>query len=298
MKAAMLDHYRALALRSFGDYGRYLWHDITHPSWRSYFYGLIVMSVVVYGLELAFPWRKDQPRIRKDFWLDGFYMFFNLFLFWLIGYNALSNVVVDAFASFRKSVGLESLVWIDVAAFPIALQLLLMFVLRDFIQYWTHRLLHRVPVLWSFHKVHHSVEQMGFAAQLRFHWMETVVYRAVQYLPLAMVGFGLQQFFVIDMVALSIGAVNHANFRPPIGPLRYLINSPQMHIWHHAKVMPRKYGANFGLSLSVWDWVFGTVYWPASGRDIPLGFERVENYPNTFVTQMLFPFTRRSRRAP
>ena len=143
-----------------------------------------------------------------------------------------------------------------VAAFPIALQLLLMFVLRDFIQYWTHRLLHRVPVLWSFHKVHHSVEQMGFAAQLRFHWMETIVYRAVQYLPLAMVGR------------------------------------------HHAKAMPRKYGANFGLSLGVWDWVFGTVYWPASGRDIPLGFERVENYPNTFVTQMFFPFTRRSRRAP
>ena len=94
-----------------------------------------------------------------------------------------------------------------VAAFPIAVQLLLMFVLRDFIQYWTHRLLHRVPVLWSFHKVHHSVEQMGFAAQLRFHWMETVVYRAVQYLPLAMVSR------------------------------------------HHAKAMPRKYGANFGLDV-------------------------------------------------
>ncbi len=286
----MLEHYKTIFLKSFGDYGRYLWSEISEPSWRSYFYGLILLSVVVYALELLFPWRKNQPRIRKDFWLDGFYMFFNLFVFWLVAYNALSNVVVEAFADLRRSIGLESLAWIDVSALPIALQLVLMFVLRDFIQYWTHRLLHRVPRLWNFHKVHHSVEQMGFAAHLRYHWMETVVYRTIEYIPLAMIGFGIQEFFAINMIALAIGHINHANVRPPIGPLRYIFNSPQMHIWHHAKEMPRAYGANYGLSLSVWDWLFGTVYWPSSGRDIPLGFEHVEEYPDHFVTQMIFPF--------
>jgi len=294
----MWEHYESLFLRSFGDYGRYLWNDITHPSWHSYFYGLILVSALVYALELAFPWRKDQPRIRKDFWLDGFYMFFNMFLFWLVAYNAVSNVVVDAFSSLRNSAGLDSLEWIDVATLPIALQLALMFVLRDFIQYWIHRLLHRVPRLWDFHKVHHSVEQMGFAAQLRYHWMETIVYRSIQYIPLAMFGFGIQEFFAIDMIALTIGHVNHANFRPPIGPLRYVLNSPQMHIWHHAKEMPVRYGANYGLSLSVWDWIFGTVYWPTSGRDTPLGFEHVERYPDHFVTQMIFPFEDQDRTPP
>ena len=285
-----MDHYKTIFLKSFGGYGRYLWNDISQPSWHSYFYGLIVLSMVVYALELLLPWRKNQPRIRKDFWLDGFYMFFNLFLFWLIAYNAVSNVVVEAFADVRRSIGLESLSWIDVAALPIALQLLLMFVLRDFIQYWTHRLLHRVPRLWDFHKVHHSVEEMGFAAHLRYHWMETIVYRSIEYIPLAMIGFGIQEFFAINMIALTIGHINHANIRPPIGPLRYIFNSPQMHIWHHAKEMPRPYGASFGLSLSVWDWLFGTVYWPGSGRDIPLGFAHVEEYPDHFVTQMVFPF--------
>ncbi|MEM7437882.1 MAG: sterol desaturase family protein, partial [Myxococcota bacterium] len=275
----MIEHYKTIFLESFGDYGRYLWRDISEPSWHSYFYGLIALSVVVYGLELLFPWRKNQPRIRKDFWLDGFYMFFNLFLFWLVAYNALSNVVVEAFASLRRSMGIEDLAWIDVSALPIAVQLLLMFVLRDFIQYWTHRLLHRVPRLWNFHKVHHSVEQMGFAAHLRYHWMETVVYRSIEYIPLAMIGFGIEEFFAINMIALAIGHINHANIRPPIGPLRYVFNSPQMHIWHHAKEMPRPYGANYGLSLSIWDWLFGTVYWPGSGRDIPLGFQHVDEYP-------------------
>ncbi len=286
----MLERYTTTFLEGFGGYGRYLLDDIIHPSWHSYFYGLILVSVAVYGLELAFPWRKRQPRIRKDFWLDGFYMFFNFFLFSLVGYNSMSNVAVEAFADLRAALGIESLVVVNVAALPVAAQLGVMFVFRDFIQYWVHRLLHRVPRLWAFHKVHHSVTQMGFAAHLRSPWMETVVYRVLEYIPLAMIGFGIQEFFTIYMIAIVIGHINHANFRPPIGPLRYILNSPQMHIWHHAKTLPVRYGANYGLSLSVWDWIFGTVHWPHSGRDIPLGFAQVDQYPDHFLPQMVVPF--------
>ena len=286
----MWERYTQIFSESFGGYGRYLIGEITHPSWHSYFYGLLLVSLVVYVLELLFPWRKNQPRIRKDFWLDGFYMFFNFFLFSLIGYNSLSNVAVEALSDLRRALGIESLVVLDVAALPVAAQLGIMFVARDFIEYWVHRLLHRVPRLWSFHKVHHSVQQMGFAAHLRYHWMETIVYRAIEYIPLAMIGFGLQEFFVVHMIALTIGHFNHANLRVPLGPLRYVLNSSQMHIWHHAKKLPTRYGANYGLSLSIWDWLFGTVYWPHSGRDIPLGFRHVEEYPDHFLPQMLVPF--------
>jgi ABC-type branched-subunit amino acid transport system permease subunit len=47
------------------------------PWYHNYFYGLIVISLVVWALEMLFPWRKEQSVFRKDFWLDGFYMFFN-----------------------------------------------------------------------------------------------------------------------------------------------------------------------------------------------------------------------------
>ena len=50
------------------------------PWQRNYFWGLIAISLFVFGLELLFPWRKNQKAIRKDFWLDGFYMFFNFFI--------------------------------------------------------------------------------------------------------------------------------------------------------------------------------------------------------------------------
>lgn len=274
-------------------YARYVWTDVTEPSVHSYFYALIAISLVVYALELAFPWRKDQPRIRRDFWLDGFYMFFNFFIFGLLGFQAVSSTVEAVFVDARTAIGLESLVAADISAWPSWLQMLVMFVARDFIHYWIHRLLHRVPFLWKGHEIHHSVRQMGFAAHLRYHWIETIAYRSLEYVPLGLLGFGVQEFFAVHVISIVIGHLNHANLRLPVGPLRYVINTPQMHIWHHAKDMPRRWGANFGLSLSVWDWLFGTVHWPEpweSGRDIELGFEGVEEYPSGFWGHMLQPF--------
>jgi len=220
--------------------------------------------------------------------------------------------------------------------------LLVGFIVRDFVQWWTHRLLHRVEFLWRFHKVHHSVEQMGFAAHLRYHWMETIVYRTIEYLPLALLGIGLYDFFVIHIFTLAVGHYNHSNISissrvtggilggliglpialslfdisilaqsAPIatqsiivlaaillgaivlGPImKKLFNSPEMHIWHHAYNIPeeRRYGVNFGLSLAIWDYLFGTAYIPEVGRDIRLGFPGVEEFPETFTDQVRYGF--------
>src|SRR5210317_1888404 len=54
------------------------------PWYTNYFWGLIIISLIVWGLEIAFPWRKNQAIIRKDFWLDAFYMFFNFFIFSIV----------------------------------------------------------------------------------------------------------------------------------------------------------------------------------------------------------------------
>lgn len=276
-------------------YARYLWRDITQPSLHSWFYLLLLISAVVYALELARPWRREQRRVRRDFWLDGFYMFFNFFLFSLIGYNAASEVAVHAFDELLVTLGVEELAVLDVSTLPVIAQLLLLFVLRDFVQYWIHRLLHAVPLLWRFHEVHHSVREMGFAAHLRFHPAETVVYRTLEYIPLALIGYGIDDFMIVHVTSLVIGHLNHANLRVPLGPLRYVFNSPQMHLWHHAKQLPDPHGKNFGLSLSVWDWLFGTAHWPDDRPELELGFDGVERYPSGFFGQMLAPFRRQSR---
>lgn len=287
-----MEKYLDIVTNSFSGYWNYLVKEISNPSWTNYFYWLVGLSLLVFILEIVLPWRKKQPIFRKGFFLDAFYILFNFFLFSLIGYNALSNVGVELFNDFLGLFGITNIVAIEVQALPVWSQLLIMFIVADFIQWNVHRMLHRVPWMWKFHKVHHSVKEMGFAAQFRFHFMETIVYKSIQYIPLAMIGFGIEQFFVVHMFAVFIGHLNHANLDWSYGKLGYVFNNPRMHIWHHSKELPEShpYGMNFGLTLSVWDYLFKTAYVPKSGRDIELGFEDDGNFPRTFWEQMKYPF--------
>lgn len=289
-----MQDYLQIFLDGYYGYWNYLSSEILYPSWHNYFWWLLGISVGVWVLELVFPWRRNQAVIREDFWLDGFYMFFNFFLFSLIGYNAVSNVAVEAFSDFLGLFGIENLVAIQVASWPAWSQFLLLFVVADFIQWNVHRMLHHSPWLWEFHKVHHSVEEMGFAAHLRYHWMETVVYKSVQYIPLAMIGFGLDDFFILHLVTIVIGHLNHANVKITYGPLKYILNNPVMHLWHHAKELPEgSHGVNYGISLSLWDYLFGTAYIPNENAHEPLGFENLERFPKTFWNQLTYPWNKK-----
>ena len=293
-----MEKYLKIIQDSFTGYFNYLIEEITNPGWTNYFYWLLGLSLLVFALEIIIPWRKKQPVFRKGFWLDAFYMIFNFFLFSLIGYNALSNVGVELFNDFLGLFGIDNLVAIEVQDFPVWAQLLIMFIIADFIQWNVHRMLHRVPWLWKFHQVHHSVKEMGFAAQFRFHFVETLVYKSAQYIPLAMIGFGIEQFFVVHMFSVFIGHLNHANLDWSYGPLGYVLNNPRMHIWHHAKALPpeHKYGMNFGLSLSIWDYLFGTAYVPKSGKDLEIGFDGDERFPHDFTGQLTYPFKEHSQK--
>ncbi|MGC1630844.1 MAG: sterol desaturase family protein [Gelidibacter sp.] len=290
-----MEKYIDIILNSYTGYWRYLKYelvDIYH--WDNYFYGLIVISLLVWALEAMFPWRKDQSIVREDFWLDTFYMFFNFFLLNLIVLIALSNTVAEFFNDILGVFGghINSFQIFSVNNLPRWLGLLIFFIITDFVQWNTHRLLHRVPWLWNFHKVHHSVKEMGFAAHLRYHWMEPVVYNSLLYIPIAIIGgFDAQDVAIVYFFSIVIGHLNHANLGWNYGPLKYILNNPKMHIWHHVKELPKdkQHGINYGLTLSLWDYIFNTHHVPHDGRDIELGFEDDENFPKTFIKQSIYP---------
>lgn len=289
-----MEKYIDIFKNSYSGYFNYLLDEITRFHWENYFYGLIILSLVVWGLELLLPWRKDQKTFRKDFWLDTFYMFFNFFLLNLIVFIALSNTTEAVFNDLLSTVNLKisDFELFDVDALPYGLGLLVFFLVIDFVQWNTHRLLHRVPFLWNFHKVHHSVKEMGFAAHLRYHWMEPVVYKSIMYIPIAIIGgFDAQDVAIVHFFTLMVGHLNHANLGWDYGFLKYIFNNPKMHIWHHAKNLPEtvKYGVNYGLTLSLWDYLFKTSHIPHDGRDIELGFEGDETFPSGFLEQEIFP---------
>ncbi len=331
--------YFDIFINGYKGYAGYLWTEITAPSLKNYFYWLIAVSLFFLMLEVVVPWRKKQAILRKDFWLDGFYMFFNFFIFSLIIYNAASDVVVNLFNDGIKFIsgGFDLQAMNPMNAWPVWLILIVGFVVRDFVQWWVHRLLHRSDWLWQFHQVHHSVEEMGFAAHLRYHWMENIVYRTLEYIPLALLGIGLHDFFIIHIFTLAWGHYNHSNISInhrytgaivlgliglivsrnllgfalipdpsmiltisiiigmailgylALGPfMKYIFNSPEMHIWHHSYKLPkeRRYGINFGLTLAMWDYIFGTAYIPHEGKDIKLGFPGIEHFPDSFHEQI------------
>lgn len=277
----------------------WVWQLVTFrvPWFHNYFYGLIVISLVVWGLEILFPWRKNQAVTRKDFWLDGFYMFFNFFLF-SIAINGF-YVVIESICNSYFSLRMSSLWLLDLSDMPIWMGLVVFFLLSDFVQWLTHVMMHKFPLLWKFHRVHHSVKEMGFAAHLRYHWMENVVYKPLKTIVVMIVGgFEPSQAFIIHFFAIIIGHLNHANLKINYGPLKYLFNNPIMHLWHHAKVLPvsRQDGVNFGISLSLWDYLFKTNYIPRIDGEIELGFDGDESFPTSFVDQFTSGFVKENNK--
>ena len=265
------------------------------PWYTNYFWGLTVISLIVWGLEIAFPWRKNQAIIRRDFWLDAFYMYFNFFLFAI------------AISGFYKFLGLlfsdigissKSLTLIDVSSLPMWGQLLIFFIILDFVQWFTHVLLHKYPFLWKFHKVHHSVKEMGFAAHLRYHWMENIIYKPLKTLGVMVLGgFEPEQAYIVHFVAITIGHLNHANIKITWGPLKYLFNNPVMHLYHHVYDLPKgTYGVNFGISLSLWDYIFKTNYIPEDSGTIELGFPGDDTFPQDFLHQNIYGFVKEKKK--
>jgi sterol desaturase/sphingolipid hydroxylase (fatty acid hydroxylase superfamily) len=287
-----MEKYIEIIWESYAGYFNYLKAELFSVNVGNYFYGLLFISLTVFILEILFPWRKNQPVFRKDFGLDIFYLFFNFFLLNLIFLMALSNVaeqlLIDFFSLFNLDV--TTIKILNLSQYPLFVSLFIFFLITDFLQWLTHRMLHRVAFLWKFHKVHHSVQQMGFAAHFRYHWMEPVIYKSILYIPIALIGgFNLRDVYLVHFLSITIGHINHANLGWDYGILKYLFNNPKMHIWHHSKELPHQFGVNFGISLSIWDYIFKTNFIPYDGAHIEIGIEKDEKFPEEFISQELYP---------
>ena len=273
-----------------------------HLIWntRSYLFWLIVVSLFCLLLERLRPWRREQKMLRKQFGQDLFWLFFNGHYFAVLFASVTGFLFAWAVPALAQ---LKS--WNLLAGQPLWVQFLAFFLFKDFLEWSVHNLLHRTPWLWEFHKLHHSIEELDWIGNFRFHWMEIVVYQGLTYLPLVVLGVNADVILAIAIVSTLIGHLNHSNLRLSWGPLRYVINSPRMHVWHHALDLPpdRRTGVNFGICLSLWDWLFGTAWWPArteapAQQPARLGFPRMEEFPRGLLARLLYPASRLWRRTP
>jgi sterol desaturase/sphingolipid hydroxylase (fatty acid hydroxylase superfamily) len=157
--------------------------------------------------------------------------------------------------------------------------------------YWGHRLTHQVPFLWRFHAVHHSIEQMDWVASGRLHPVDQSFTQAFTILPLFLLGYGGGVFAGVAVFVTLLALFQHANVRLRFPVLRWIINTPEWHHWHHA-IDAKANDKNFG--LPVVDKIFGTAYLPKGER--PTGFGIHDPVPDVgYLRHLAYPFTKPAR---
>ena len=255
----------------------------------NYILWLAAFSLLVAVFERLWPARR-QKLLRKWLWSDAVHLVFNGHVLGLLLYGISWYHVLPALDGWLAEQGLTGFVYRGAASgWSLVVQSIVALVVLDFVQWLVHNSLHRIGFLWNIHQVHHSVKdgEMDWIVSFRFSWLEPVYYKAVMYLPAMWFGFAPEALFFHAVFGTLIGHLNHANLTWDYGPLRYIFNSPRMHLYHHDWEAPA-HGQNFGITLSVWDWIFRTAHLP----DHPparIGFPGVEKLPEDFFGQLVWP---------
>jgi sterol desaturase/sphingolipid hydroxylase (fatty acid hydroxylase superfamily) len=157
--------------------------------------------------------------------------------------------------------------------------------------YWGHRLSHTVPLLWRFHAVHHSIEEMDWLASGRLHPLDQAFTQACFLTPLIVLGYGGGAFGGVAVLFTALAIFQHSNTRLRFPGLRWVINTPQWHHWHHSSHEEAR-DKNFG--VPVVDRIFGTAYMPKGVYATEFGIP--DPVPATsYVRQMAYPFTKAAR---
>jgi len=112
--------------------------------------------------------------------------------------------------------------------------LLGLFVSSEFLYYWHHRASHRVRWLWATHSVHHSPTRLNLTAAIRLGWTGSISGSFVFFLPLAWIGF--HPLMIVGMLSVNLlyQFFIHTELSPRLGPLEWVLNTPDHHRVHHA----------------------------------------------------------------
>lgn len=157
----------------------------------------------------------------------------------------------------------------------------------DFLRYWAHRAEH-LPWLWPFHAVHHAQTELH-AANSVGHPMQIVPDFLLVSMPLSFIQFtGPGIPTLISAFVLLMTNYIHSPIDVHAGPLRRLIVDNRFHRIHHSRE-EKHFDCNYGIGLSIWDWMFRTAYWPQRDEWPETGVTGLEP-PKSVLGFLLFPF--------
>jgi sterol desaturase/sphingolipid hydroxylase (fatty acid hydroxylase superfamily) len=267
----------------------------TRAGWAPWVVGAVVVTVtsvvaevlehvIPYRRAWALPRRRNVAEFRTDLW-----------------HFAVSNRFVDigtfaALASFGP-LGAAAARWtgggIWPTSWPLLAQAVLGLVIFELPWYWAHRLEHTRPLLWRLHSVHHSAPRMYWWNLSRNHPLDNLGSTFAAVAVLAFVGIPEQAFALVAAFSGAHGMLQHANIDLRTGFLDWVFTTPRVHRWHHSTNLEESM-ANYGPTLTLWDWVFGTRHFDAAA--VPpevVGLAPMPHpFPADYAGQLRAPFAR------
>ena len=247
------------------------------------------MMVIFYSLEqiinTQFKFNKRPQHLLNNVWFQVVFYVCNIF------YATITVFSIEWLNDHH--VGLFFLVQL-----PVWIKLIVGVALLDMVTYWFHRTAHKVPLLWRFHRVHHSDTSMDASTNFRSHPIELLLWFGTSNIVAsAIFGLDLLTLGLYFLVATPFFFLEHSNFRFPKWldkTFGLIFTTPNLHKVHHEQDQYYT-DSNFSDIFILWDRIFGT-YKDKPVEEIKFGLKEFENdKKQTFWYLMISPFINMGR---
>ncbi len=234
----------------------------------------LVAFAAIFAAMLLWEWfapRRPLAVARAQRWSSNL----GLMVINTVALRLLFPAAAVGFALSAEALGFGLFHWL---AWPPLLELVLGVLLLDLAIYGQHLLMHRVPLLWRLHRVHHADLDFDLTTAVRFHTLEILLSMLIKWGVILLLGPAVLAVLIFEVLLNGMAVFNHANVSLPARAeraVRALLVTPDMHRVHHSAIM-RETNSNYGFNLSLWDRLFGTyTAQPAQGHDgMTIGLEQ------------------------
>lgn len=180
---------------------------------------------------------------------------------------------------------------------PLWLMVVVTVLIFDFAIWAQHLITHKIPILWRFHRVHHSDRDIDVTTAIRFHPVEIAFSMLLKIGLVYLLGPPALGIILFEIILNGTAMFNHANIKLPLwldAIVRQVLVTPDMHRVHHSDIRG-EHDSNYGFALSIWDRMFGTyTAQPEKGHDnMTIGLQWQDDSPSKLGWSLALPFRRK-----